>query len=971
MRTSAKRRRRSQVTPEQFIAKWEPVTLTERSAAQQHFIDLCRLLDQPTPAEADPTGDTYTFEKGATKANGGRGWADVWKRGAFGWEYKGPEKDLQAAYSQLKQYADALENPPLLVTSDIKRIEIHTNFTNTVKKVYSLALSDLADARKREILRWVFAEPEKLRPGVTRAMVTVQAAERFSELAHRLQSRGYAPQQVAHFLNRTIFAMFAEDVGLLPNHVFSKMLTAAAAHPESFESYARDLFRSMAKGGTAAFEVIDWFNGGLFDDDSTLPLEKVEIDLLLRTAELDWTWIEPSIFGTLFERGLDPDKRSQQGAHYTDPDTIMKIVQPVVLDPWERDWVAEKKALAAQIEKSKKVVSEAAKKQYFAFLERLYQFRVLDPACGSGNFLYLTLRGLKNFEKKVIHEAEALGLPRQFPRIGPESVLGLEVNGYAAELARVTVWIGEIQWMLENGFGVAKDPILKPLTQIECRDALLNDDGTEATWPKANAIVGNPPFLGSQLLLRGLGDGYATRLRSTYEKALTAGADLCAYWFVKAARLVEETKTTRAGLVATQSIRKGKNRQALEAVTAVGKIFSAWADEPWVNEGAAVRVSIVCFGPKHDPDVARLDGEIVERVLADLTVGESSGGVDLTRVRPLKENRGVAFQGTLKVGAFDVTGDIARAWLTAPLNPNGRPNSDVVRPWLNGQDVTKRPSDTWIIDFGTDRTEREAAFYEAPFSHLLNAVKSTRMDVREKKASARWWIHQRARPEMRKGLKGLRRCIATSRVSKHRLFVWMDTAVLPDSRLYVVAREDDATFGVLHSRIHEIWALANASMHGVGNDPTYSAGTCFEAFPFPAGMTLDRTAAEASGDARVQRVAAAAKSLDQARAAWLNPPDLVDVVPEVVEGFPDRFVPKNADAAATLKKRTLTLLYNSKPAWLQQLHHDLDEAVAAAYGWDWPLQDDEILTRLFALNQERSARGVNDVAANPEQPELA
>ena len=394
------------MTPEQFIAKWEPVTLTERSAAQQHFIDLCRLLGEPTPAESDPTGDTFTFEKGAIKATGGRGWADVWKKGAFGWEYKGPDRDLQAAYAQLKQYADALENPPLLVTSDIKRIEIHTNFTNTVKKVYSLTLSDLADARKREILRWVFADPEKLRPGVTRAMVTVQAAERFSELAHRLQAKGYEPQRVAHFLNRLIFSMFAEDVGLLPNNVFKKMLVAAASHPESFESYAKQLFSSMAKGGTAAFEVIDWFNGGLFDDDSTLPLDKAEIDLLLRSAELDWTWIEPSIFGTLFERGLDPDKRSQQGTHYTDPDTIMKIVQPVVLDPWERAWAEEKKYLAAQIEKAKRVVSEAAKKRYQAFLEQLYQYRVLDPACGSGNFLYLTLRGLKNFEKKVIHEAE-------------------------------------------------------------------------------------------------------------------------------------------------------------------------------------------------------------------------------------------------------------------------------------------------------------------------------------------------------------------------------------------------------------------------------------------------------------------------------------------------------------------------------------------------------------------------------------
>ena len=265
------------MTPEEFIAKWAASTLTERSAAQQHFIDLCHLLGQPTPAEADPTGTSYTFEKGGATADGGRGFADVWKRNAFGWEYKGPDKDLAAAYYQLKKYADALENPPLLVTSDTKRIEIHTNWTNTVKVVHRLGLQDLADPKKRELLRWVFAEPEKLKPGVTREMVTIQAAERFSEIAHRLQGRGHAPQAVAHFLNRVIFCMFAEDVNLLPNQVFNRLLSASVQHPEAFENYARDLFGNMAKGGTAALEIIPWFNGGLFDDAATLPLEKNDI----------------------------------------------------------------------------------------------------------------------------------------------------------------------------------------------------------------------------------------------------------------------------------------------------------------------------------------------------------------------------------------------------------------------------------------------------------------------------------------------------------------------------------------------------------------------------------------------------------------------------------------------------------------------------------------------------------------------
>lgn len=940
------------MTPEQFIAKWGPVTLTERSAAQQHFIDLCRLLDQPTPAEADPTGESFTFEKGATKANGGRGWADVWKRGAFGWEYKGPDKDLQAAYAQLKQYADALENPPLLITSDIKRIEIHTNFTNTVKKVYSLALSDLADARKREILRWAFAEPEKLRPGVTRAMVTVQAAERFSELAHRLQAKGFEPQRVAHFLNRLIFSMFAEDVGLLPNNVFNKMLTAASTHPESFEAYARDLFRSMSKGGTAAFEVIDWFNGGLFDDDSTLPLEKAEIDLLLRSAELDWTWIEPSIFGTLFERGLDPDKRSQQGAHYTDPDTIMKIVQPVVLDPWEREWAEEKKALAAQIEKSKKVVSEAAKKRYFAFLERLYQYRVLDPACGSGNFLYLTLRGLKNFEKKAIHEAEALGLPRQFPRVGPEAVLGIEVNPYAVELARVTVWIGEIQWMLENGFGVAKDPILKPLTAIECRDAVVTDDGQEPKWPRADAIVGNPPFLGGKLLRTALGDDYVERLFKAYEGRVPAEADLVTYWFEKAKKHIARGQCARAGLVATNSIRGGANRRVLDPIAKDMAIFSAWSDEPWVNEGAAVRVSLIAFSSARG-EPPSLDGKLVDRISADLRPAGTSG-TDLTLAVRLEENAGKCFMGVTKVGPFDVPGEIARQWLCLP-NPHGKSNSLVLRPSWNGIDVTRRSRDTWIIDFGTQMSEAEASLFEAPFAHVLEHVKPMRETNGREAYRRLWWRHGEARPALRTALSSLSRAIVTPEVAKHRLFVWLPIAVLPDKNLHVIVREDDVTFGILSSRIHELWSLGLCSWLGVGNDPRYTPSTTFETFPFPEGLTLNTTTAHTQLSPRAARIAEAAVTLNEQRERWLNPPELVDRIPVSVGRYPDRCLPKSAEAGQQLSKRTLTNLYNANPAWLQHAHRVLDAAVAGAYGWEWPLDDDEILRRLLDLNQARAA----------------
>jgi hypothetical protein len=864
---------------------------------------------------------------------------------------------------QLKKYADMLENPPLLITSDTKRIEIHTNFTSTVKRVHVLELVDLEDGAKRELLKNAFSNPERLRPGITRHMVTKDAAESFSQLAHHLQAKGFDPQRVAHFLNRLIFCMFAEDVGLLPNQIFTQLATASVAHPESFEANARQLFAGMAKGGDVAFQVIDWFNGGLFDDDATLPLDEAELKIVLKCAALDWSNIEPSIFGTLFERGLDPDKRSQQGAHYTDPDTIMKIVGPVVLEPWQREWESERAEIAKLIEKAKKTVSEAAKQRYFAFLERLVNFRVLDPACGSGNFLYLALRSLKDFEKRVIHDAEVLGLPLQFPRVGPEAVLGIEVNPYAAELARVTIWIGELQWMLENGFAAAKNPILKPLDQIECRDAILNDDGTEPTWPKADAIVGNPPFLGAKLMNRRLGPDYTARLRNAYVPRLKGFSDLACYWFERSRTALLEDRVQRVGLVATSSIRGGTNRPVLDAICAEDQIFDAWSEQPWVLDGANVEVSLICFArPGSCPAKTRLDGEVVENINPDLTTG-----LDLTRARPQAENDGISFLGIQTTGPHDVDGDFARTLLTAPSNPNGEPNAAILKPYWNGDDLTGRPRDRWLLDFPLGLAESQAAAFEAAFEHLKHAryspgdardvrtLPEARATVRDTHARERWWEPYWPRPEMRTRIRTLPRYIVTPETAQYRLFVWLAMPTLPDKNLIVIVRDDDTTFGILHSRAHELWSLRLGT--SLEDRPRYTSTTTFATYPFPDGLTPKIAAADFAADPRAKRITAAARRLNELRENWLNPPELVDRVPEVVPGYPDRLLPKNAAAAADLRKRTLTNLYNANPAWLQHAHRELDEAVAAAYGWEWPLADEEILKRLFELNQKRAGEG--------------
>ena len=942
------------MTPGIFIAKWRASELKESSAAQEHFIDLCRLLGEPTPAEADPTGEHYCFERGARKDGGGDGWADVWRRHCFAWEYKGKHANLDAAFSQLRQYALALENPPLLIVSDMARFRIRTNWTNSVSATHEFGLDDLADAACRDKLKWAMSDPERLRPGESRQALTERAAATFAALAQSLRERGHDPQTVAHFVNRLVFCMFAEDVGLLPDSMFTRMLERTRRAPEKFADYASRLFGAMSTGGDVGFETVAWFNGGLFDDDIALPLEDNDVETALEAAALDWSEIDPSILGTLFERGLDPDKRSQLGAHYTDRDKIMRIVEPVVVRPLLAEWGTAKSAIAVALERAEKARSKAAQTRQHrqadsllrTFLDGLRRFTVLDPACGSGNFLYLALQALKDIEHRVQIEAEALGLARGFPEIGPANVKGIEINAYAAELARVSVWIGEIQWMRRNGFGASTDPILDPLDTIQCQDAILAPDDREPEWPEADVVIGNPPFLGARVMRGGLGHDYTQRLRRTYRGAVASSADLVCYWFYKAAGLVAQGKLNRTGLVATNSIRGGDNRPVLDRIVADCVIFDAWSDEPWVVDGAAVRVSLVCFGP-HDAGLPiSLNGEATAHINADLT----DDTIDLTRAAPLSTNRATAFLGVNKNGAFDIPGHLAREWLRLPANPNGRPNADVLRPRIVGKDLVQRLSDQWIIDFGATMTEADAALYEAPFAHVAKHVRPVRATNRVKPLREKWWRHMRPRPAMWQALEGMARCIVTPTVAKHRLFAWLDTSVCPDHQLIVIARDDDTTFGILHSRFHEAWSLRLGTWLGVGNDPRYTPTTTFETFPFPHGLSPNIPAVDYADDPRAIAIAKAARRLIEVRDRWLNPPEWVEWVDEPMLGYPTRAVARDDAAANELKVRTLTQLYNARPQWLADAHDALDAAVATGYGWDAGISVDDALDALLACN---------------------
>ena len=920
-----------------FVNKWRNAELTERAGAQMHFIELCDVLGQPHPE----SGATFTFEKGGTTIEGKQGFADVWKRGYFGWEYKGKDKDLKAAYQQLLKYREDLENPRLLVVCDLKLFEVHTNFPDTVKEVYRFSLDDLLKGEATpdcklppiEVLRAVFTDPARLRPDRSTIDVTENAAAEFATLADSLRARGVGPERAAHFLMRLLFCLFAEDILLLPPKLFSLMLERTRGNPADFKTRLAALFRVMATGGAFGVETIAYFNGDLFTDAEVFDVSADDLETLLRVSKLDWSSVEPAIFGTLFERSLDPDKRSQLGAHYTSRDDILLIVEPVLMAPLRRRWVEVKAKAEKVLERAKKGKAGAKKLEsdlrnlLLGFVDELSHIRVLDPACGSGNFLYVSLKSLLDLWKEVSVYASTHGLPGLLPyQVRPSQLFGIEVNVYAQELASVVVWIGYIQWLHDNGFGVPPAPILQRLDNIRRMDAVLTHDEhgqpVEPVWPHADVIIGNPPFLGDKKMRDGLGHKYVVDLRSLYADRVPGGADLVTYWFERARAQIAEGKARRAGLLATNSISMMGNRPVLERVKATGGLFMVWSDRPWVLDGAAVRVSMIGFDNGAEKD-RTLDGKAVDQIHADLTAG-----ADFTSAGTLDENRGLCFLGVMKGGPFDIDAATAQAMLASPLNPNARPNSDVVRRRIGGQDVTGRRPEGWLIDFN-QMPANEAALYELPFEYVRRVVKPVRDRNRDTLMRVNWWLHGRSRPALREALKGKARCIITPEVAKHRIFVWMSTDVVPDHKLHVIARADAYFLGVLHSRVHELWSLAQCSWIGVGNDPSYSSSRTFGTFPFPWSPGK-----EPNSDPRAEAIALAANELVEKRDAWLNPPGA---------------------SAGELKKRTLTNLYNERPQWLEDAHRALDKAVQAAYGWPENLSDPEILERLLALNRERAA----------------
>ena len=889
--------------PHEFVAKWRNIRFGEKQASQEMFLDICALVDLPTPVSLG-NADAFTFEKWVPG-----GFADAYLEEHFGWEFKSVDSQLDDGLNQLLRYQVHLKTPPLLIVSSFRTIRIQTNFPGMETVRHDIPVPELDLAENLEKIRRVFHAPAEFRTNRSVEKVTRETADLFYKVVTELEMLDVDPEKLARYLNQIVFCLYAEGAGLLEEQLFTQIVARHRDDPVRFDRVIRDLFAQMADGGIFGYFNIEWFNGNLFEAAETVLLTRSTLQRMAEATVKNWRSIEPSIFGTLFERALDASKRSQLGAHYTSAEDIASVVEPVVIAPLRREWETALQEVEGLFAEGNE---EAARGRLESFQQRLFEVTVLDPACGSGNFLYVALRSLLDLEKEVIEFASNRGWHDLTPRVKPDQMLGLEINPYAAELARTALWIGYIQWHRNNGFPYNQQPILTPLNTIRQTDAILADGDTanprETEWPDAEFIIGNPPFLGGKLLRSNLGDEYVDALFQSYRGRVPAEADIVCYWFEKARAMLEQGKATRAGLLATQGIRGGANRRVLQRIKESGDIFLAWADQPWMLEGAAVHVSIVGFDDGSERN-RTIDGAAVESINANLTVG-----TDLTAARQLAENLGIAFMGSIKVGPFEITQEMAQGMLHLP-NPHGKPNSDVIRSWINGRDVTHRSRNMWIIDFGVEMSQADAALYEAPFEYVVEKVKPERDKNRDDGFRERWWLHGRPRVEMRDAIRQISRVIVTPRVSKHRLFIWVDKDTLPDSATIAIARDDDYTFGVLHSRFHEAWALAMGTQ--LESRPRYTPTTCFETFPFPEPDEAQREA-----------IAGAAARLNEQRE-------------NVLRGD---------------SKETLTKLYNKRPAWLANAHAALDAAVAAAYGWPASLSDAEVLERLLNLNLQRSLR---------------
>lgn len=981
---------------EELVNHWADVEASERANAQLYLTELCDALDVPGP---QPRGSGYEFEfpvkvveddgRETTKP------ADLFRQDHFLLEAKDIEAGksnealLRRAYGQARGYVTHTpgDPPPYLLVLDVARkLLIWDRWNGTYGGFTAAQRIDLTRLHERpedvELLRDIWTDPKKRDPRAHANVVTKEIAEHLAELAASLEERGYDHEEVAKFLIRCVFTMFAEDVGLLDEEPFLRAVRDVGLDdPDEFPDAVERLWTAMDEGMEFGLRKLLRFNGHFFQERSALPLTADDLVVLKEAAEADWRYVEPSIFGTLFTRALDPEERHRLGAEFTPRSFVERLVRPTIEEPVRNRWRAVEASVFQLREKGRKKDLKEAEKQLREFHGWLRSLDILDPACGSGNFLYVSLASLKRIEGEVLQTLEDLtGEPDLIlEEVDPSQFHGIEIEPWAREIAELTLWIGYHQfWQEHHGHLRPPEPVLRDTGTLECHDAVLawderverpgkaRPDSTPRVkhpvtgklvpdpqasvaywehtnprpteWPEADFIIGNPPYMGDRRMRLEFGDGYVEALRSAYDR-VPDGADYVMHWWHRAAEAVHRGTAIRAGVITTNTIAQKRNRAVVEEALDDGvDLVWAIADHPWVDEGSAadVRVAMTVLAP--DAPKATLvtvndEGIVTSEVRVDSLNPDLTGRIaNVARAsgQPLKANEGLSSAGFILIGkGFQLENEEAEELLEAHDRA-----SEVVRPYRNGRDITQRSRDRWVIDFGM-RDEQAAQEYPELYDIVRSRVKPQRDSNKKKAYRERWWRFGEPQPRLREMVERLDCYIATPETAKHRIFTFLPTRIAPDFTLRVIGSDDPYHLGVVSSRIHVIWSLAAGGRLGVGNDPRYNNTQCFNPFPFPSPETPTREA-----------IADLAEQLDEHRWRVRRAYDSVTFtgIYNVVEKLR-----QGVELTETERKIHDRAACGTILGW----HDELDELVAAAYGWAWPMSDDDLLASLVALHDER------------------
>ena len=1018
---------------ETFIRRWQGREGGQERANYVSFLnELIALLGLPPPDPADATHEhnDYVFERAVKKHHDegdSQGRIDLYRRNSFVLEakqsrLKGIKKipgqnDLFTAdipegsrgrrgadrawdvlmlnaKRQAEEYARALPTshgwPPFILVCDVGHcIEVYADFSGQGKnytqfpdrQTFRIYLEDLRNEEICDRLRKIWLEPLSLDPAQKSAKVTRDIAKRLAQVSLALEKKSYAAQDVAMFLMRCLFTMFAEDVGLLPEKSFKEVLEECEKNPEAFTHDVGQLWEAMDLGTWAHVlkTKVKKFNGDFFRSRAALPLGREEIGELRLAAGYTWKEVDPSIFGTLLEQALDPEERDRLGAHYTPRAYVERLVVATVIEPLREDWrnvqaTAETRRASADL--------KGAATEVQAFHDKLCETRVLDPACGTGNFLYVSLELMKRLEGEVLEALLDLGGQEALRGLGwhsvdPHQFLGLEINPRAAAIAELVLWIGYLQWHFRTRGAAPDEPILRAFKNIQVKNAVLTwdgdpipkiVDGTETypnarrpEWPTAEFIVGNPPFIGASFLRSRLGDTFAETLWQVHSH-VNESADFVMFWWDYAAELLTRKGAAlrRFGLITTNSISQVFQRRVIERHLKAKKPISlvmAIPDHPWTkatDDAAAVRIAMtvaeagtaggtlreVATESALNTDAPQIEfAESHGSIHPDLTIG-----VDVTAAKALTSNEGICSPGVKLHGSgFIVTRQEAEH-----LGLGKRPGlENHIREYRNGRDLTSRPRGVMVIDlFGLELNEVRERFPDI-YQHISATVKQVREEEaarsrsKDSQAYARdWWLFGKPRQEMRPALAGLSRYIVTVETMKHRIFQFIDASILPDNMLTAVGNDDAANLGILSSHIHVVWALRAGGWLGVGNDPRYSKSRCFDPFPFPDANNIQK-----------QNIRVIAEELDAHRKRVLaeHPHLTLTGLYNVLEKL------RSGTKPVDLDEPDRKIFDDGLVLILKELHDKLDVAVAEAYGWPADLSDEEILARLVALNKERAA----------------